>query len=87
MASIANRPIDMVVVKSGDLPLPKVSGRGRKRGDGCNLVFLKSLTSGDTAWGLSERKMRSVKMTAFKKKIKISIRQIPDTDTYVIKKL
>ena len=77
----------VTIERGGHVPMPKVAGRGRKKGNGKNIKLLNSLGIGDAAWGIPAFALNSVRQTAWKAGMKIQIRQIPDTETYVIKRL
>lgn len=76
-----------IIIKGGEIPLPSVRGRGRKKGTGKNIRLLNAMEVGQSAWGIPANKLHSLRQTAHVAKIKIKIRQIPETETYVIKRL
>jgi hypothetical protein len=76
-----------VLIVERQKPLPKVTGRGRKKGSGSNLKLLASLKPGDSIWDIPEKKAMSICFSAYKAKIKISRRRIPGTELYAISKL
>lgn len=66
--------------------LPKVSGRGRKKGSGPNMKLLANLKPGDSVWDVPYNKMLSIRASAFKANIKLKVRLIPDTNLYAIQR-
>lgn len=69
-----------------DLPITKVLGRGRRRGNGQNLIFLRRMKPGSPLWNVPLKKAMSIKHSAWRFKIKIKIRRLP-TGLYGIWKL
>ncbi len=60
-------------------------GRGRPKGKGKNIEFLKALRPGDTVWDVSRRKMWSFVSTARDLGIKLMVRRIPNSKKYAFK--
>lgn len=57
----------------------KILGRGRPKGGGCNQLLLEQVKPGDTSsciFGVSEKKMRSIKSSAQAYGIKLKIRAL-----------
>lgn len=76
----------------GEMEMPKVSGRGRKKGSGPNLALLRRLLpDGNPVFDVPYDKMQSIRASAWKHGIKLRIRQMIDinnkpTGLYVIQK-
>jgi len=60
---------------------------GRPRGIGKNIEILRSMAHGDTLWALTWPKCACFLTAAKRRRIKLSYRQIPGTDEYMIKRL
>lgn len=76
-----------------DRPMPKVLGRGRKRGSGSNMHLLDKLVPGGSpVFDVPKNKMLSLRCSASAMGIKIKVRAIPDldgnpTDRYAIQRI
>ncbi len=83
----------IMIERDGSQPLtrttmPKIQGRGRKPGSGCNMEFLSRMKKGDVAYPIPQKKVNSLRQSAHTLKIKIQLRQIPGLDAqYIIKRL
>jgi len=77
----------VILDRGSQIPLPKVQGRGRPKGTGCNLRLLNSMKVGDSAWGIPASRVHSLRQTAFMAKMRLKFRQIPDSDTFVVKRI
>jgi hypothetical protein len=78
---------DHVLVIEHNRPIPKVAGRGRPKGSGCNLKTLAKLKPGDSLFDVPRNKMNSIRSSAYRAGVEISIRLIPDTQLYSIWRL
>lgn len=64
--------------------LPPISRKGRPKGKGSNLRLLEQLKGAKSLWDVPYRKMLSIKQSAAAAGIKITVRNIPDTELYVV---
>jgi len=71
---------ETVILERGPVPIPKIMGRGRKRGGGSNGRLLARLRPGDALSDISVKKLASIRTTAHRLGIKIKVRMMPDTD-------
>jgi len=71
----------------GQAPIPKIAHPGRPKGWGSNLRLLNRMKPGDCIWDVPEKKMKSIRSSAIRNKIKVSIRYIPETGFYTLFKL
>jgi hypothetical protein len=71
------------VVSGAPLPV-RPSRKGVKLGKGKNLDMFAKMKPGDSIWDVPRDKMNSMRYTAWREKIKIKIRRIPDSDKYAI---
>lgn len=67
--------------------MPKIHGRGRKKGSGPNMKMLAGLAIGDSVWDVPKGKMLSICSSAKRSGVKIQVRKIPGTDLYAIKRI
>jgi hypothetical protein len=75
---------DHVFIIEHGKQMPKVAGRGRPKGSGSNLKLLAKLKPGDSLFDVPRNKMNSIRTSAYRSGIAISIRLIPDTQLYSI---
>ncbi len=69
----------VMVIHAG--PLPKIRGRGRKKGDGSNLRLLARLEiEGNPIFGVPRNRMLSIRQSARAAGIPIRVREIPNDD-------
>jgi len=59
-------------------PIPKVLGRGRKKYVGRNFILLEKMRVGDSLWDIPRKKCLSIRHTAYKLGISVSIRRLPN---------
>lgn len=74
------------ILIESEVPIPKVIGRGRKKGDGRNLSVLARMKPGDSISGLTRKRMGSYRTSACREGISIRIRMIEE-DSYAIWRL
>lgn len=78
---------DPVVIKNGNLqvaPLPKIMGRGRKAGFGKYRNIVLRMRIGDSIWDLDKSKVYGLKNAAYKCGMKVAVRKVPATNTYML---
>lgn len=84
-------PDIVMVIEKGEMP--RIRGRGRRKGDGPNLRLLAKLKAGgDGLWGVPRSKMLSIRQSARNAGIEIKVREVPSASdepsgTYVIQKV
>ena len=66
------------------LASPKIAGRGRPIGSGCNRRLLARMKPGDSIWDIPEKKALSLRSSATKANIKVSIILVQETGLYTI---
>lgn len=66
------------------LPAPKISGRGRPVGTGCNMRLIKRMKPGDSIWDIPFMKAESLRISARKLGIKVSIILVRETGLYTL---
>ncbi len=79
---------DPLIIERG-VPVLRVVGRGRPKGNGSNIRALRKMNPGDSLWDVPRKKMDSFRVSAFRSGIKIKVRRIalPDgtlTNNYAI---
>lgn len=67
----------------GTQEVPKVK-RGRPLGNGANLRLLNRMKPGECVWDVPKLKMWSIRSSAFRAKIKLTIRLVESTGLYTI---
>lgn len=77
----------VVVLEKDPIVLPKIAGRGRKKGGGDNQQLLAKLQPGYSLTGVDRDKKNSIRTTAYRLGIKLKIRRIPELDEYIIQRL
>lgn len=67
------------------IPIPRIKGRGRKKGSGSNLEILSGMRPKYPMMGIPLRKMESIRGSARRAGIPIMVRQDPtDSRKYLI---
>ncbi len=64
-------------------PLPKVSGRGRKKGIGPLVSALKAMVPGQEGWHITKNRINSIRSICKRHGLSITTRRIPHTDLYM----
>lgn len=65
-------------------PVPKIKGRGRPKGTGENVRLLARLKPGEMVFDVTEKKKNSIRGSARRHNIKVSVRYMPETKLYTI---
>ena len=68
-------------------PLPRINGRGRRKGDGENIKLLSGMKPGDSLWDIPKAKIYSLRTTCQHHGFRIRVRAIPGTRLYALEKL
>lgn len=66
--------------------IPPVLPHKRIKGNGINLILFRNMKSGESIWEVPRKKMESIRQSALKGGIKISVRKIP-SGRYAVFKL
>lgn len=67
-----------------DIPIPKVVGRGRRKGSGINMFLLRKMKVGSSIWNIPNKKCLSLQHSARKCGVKLRVRRLPNNGLYAI---
>ncbi len=67
-----------------NIPIPKVLGRGNKKGCGRNIILLRSMEIGQSLWNVPKKKCNSIRDSARRSGFCIKVRKNPDNHMFII---